>query len=347
MWPKSSQASSGTEECSRTAKAGGVFVFLEQTDGVLEDSSLEVLGKGLEIADQLGVQLTGAVLGEGVGRLAEQCAHRGAHVVLVADSPLLRNFTAETYTEVVAKMVKALDPEMLLIGATHNGTALAGMLAVRLGAGLMAHVVDLEVEAGSGMLLGSVPGFGGSIVAVCKCKKGRPQMATVRPGVFTAAEETEQVGRVEPFPVDLKPEDVRCLVVERAVQHGTSVSKAERVVVAGLGCKDALAIPKKLAEVTGSTFGVSRPLADKGMAPKNLVIGSTGSSLNAKLAVVVGVSGAAHFTSGLRNVETVVAVNSDPNAEIFKHADYCVIGDASKVVPRLISELGVSGGSVS
>ncbi len=323
--------------------AGGVFVFLEQTDGVLEDSSLEVLGKGREIADRLGVEVTGAILGEGVGRLAEECARRGAYVVLAADSPLLKNFTAEAYTEVVADMVKQRDPDILLIGATHNGTALAGMLAIRLGAGLMAHVVDLEIEQGTRMLLGSVPGFGGSIVAVCKCKKGRPQMATVRPGVFAPPKPTERAGTIEQVAVSLKPEDIRCQVVERTVQHGVNVSKAQKVVVAGLGCKDNLSLPQKLADATGSTFVVSRPLADKGMAPKNLVVGSTGSSLNAKLAVVVGVSGAAHFTSGLRNVETVVAVNSDPNAEIFKHADYCVVGDAAKVVPRLIAELGGDG----
>ena len=325
------------------AKAGGVFVFLEQTDGVLEDSSLEVLGKGREIADKLGVEVTGAILGEGVRELAAECARPGPHTVLAANSPLLKNFTAEAYTDVVAGMVKQRDPDMLLVGATHNGTALAGMLAVKLGAGLMAHVVDLEIEQGTGMLLGSVPGFGGSIVAVCKCKKGKPQMATVRPGVFASPSPTEKSGSVESFNVELKPEDVRCQVVERAVQHGTSVGKAQRVVVAGLGCKDDLSLPKRLADATGSVFGVSRPLADKGMAPKIIVIGSTGTSLNAKLAVVVGVSGAAHFTSGLRNVETVVAVNSDPNAEIFKHADFCVVGDAKKVVPKLITELG--GGS--
>ncbi len=322
---------------------GGVFVFVEQTEGALEDASMEVLGKGREIADRLGVRLTGAILGEGVKGLAEECAQKGAHVVLAADSALLKDFTAEAYTDVVERMVRASDPDMLLIGATHNGTALAGMLAVRLGAGLMAHVVDLEIEEGTGALLGSVPGFGGSIVAVCKCKKGRPQMATVRPGVFQAPQPREKPGTVEPFEAGLKPEDVKCQVVERTVQHGASVSKAQKVVVAGLGCKDNLALPKKLAEATGSAFGVSRPLADKGMAPKNAVIGSTGSSLNAKLAVVVGVSGAAHFTSGLRNVETVVAVNSDPNAEIFKHADYCVVGDATKLVPKLIADLEGGG----
>ncbi|HUK80248.1 MAG TPA: electron transfer flavoprotein subunit alpha/FixB family protein [Nitrososphaerales archaeon] len=319
---------------------GGVFVFLEQVDGVVEDSALEVLGKGREIADRLEVPLVGVLLGAGVVGLAEECAERGADVVLVADSPLLKDFTAEAYARVMARIVRESDPDILLIGATHNGTAMAGMVAVHLGAGLMAHVVDLEVEAGTGMLLGSVPGFGGSIVAVCRCKKGRPQMATVRPGVFVVARPGGKKGVIEQVDVGLKPEDVKCRVVERAVSHGASVAKAERVVVAGLGCKDALALPKQLAEATGSTFGVSRPLADKGLAPKNLVVGSTGSSLNAKLVVVVGVSGAAHFASGLRNVGTVVAVNSDPAAEIFKHADYCVVGDASKVVPRLLTELG-------
>ena len=325
--------------------SGGVFVFIEQTDGTVEDTSFEVLGKGREIADRLGVNVTGAILGEGLRDMAELCSHRGAHTVLVAESPLLKNFTAEAYTKVVTEMVRTTDPVMLLIGATHNGTALAGILAVRLGAGLMAHVVDLEIEEGTGALLGSVPGFGGSIVAVCKCKKGRPQMATVRPGVFKLPELTEEAGSVVPFPVDLKPGDIRCEVVEKKIERGVSVSKAERVVVAGLGCKENLALPKELAAVTGSAFGVSRPLADKGLASKNLVVGSTGSSLNAKLALVVGVSGAAHFTSGLRSVETVVAVNSDPNAEIFKHADYCVIGDASKVIPKLIAEMARPGGS--
>jgi electron transfer flavoprotein alpha subunit len=301
---------------------------------------LEVLGKGREIADRLGGILTGAVLGEGVEKVAKECAHRGAHLVLVADSPLLHDFTAEAYTEVIAAMVKASDPEVLLISATHNGTALAGRLAVRLGVGLMAHVVDLDVEPGTRALLGSVPGFGGSIVAVCKCKKGKPQMATTRPGVFQAAPFANQVGTIEPFAVSLKPDEIKCHVIERNVQRGATVSKAERAVVAGLGCRDDLELPKKLADLTGSVFCASRPLADKGLVPKNLVVGSTGSSLNAKLAFVVGVSGAAHFTSGLRNVETVVAVNSDPNAEIFKHADYCVVGDASKIIPRLVSEIG-------
>ena len=319
---------------------GGIFVFVEQTEGVLEDSSLEVLGKGKEIAGRLGVQLIGAILGEGIGELAQECARRGADVVMAADSPLLRDFAADAYTEVIASMTRACDPDILLIGATHNGTALAGMLAVRLGTGLMAHVVDLEIEPETNMLLGSVPAFGGSIVAVCKVRRGRPQMATVRPGVFAGAEVTGQPGKVEQFVVGLRDGDVRSKVIERRIERGASVSKAERVVAAGLGCKDQLSLPRKLAEVTHSTFGVSRPLADKGLAPKNLVIGSTGSSLNAKLAVVMGISGAAHFTSGLRNVETVVAINSDPKAEIFKHADYCVVGDANKVVPRLVAELG-------
>jgi len=323
---------------------GGVFVFLERAEGTLEDTSLEVLGKGREIADKLGVRLTGAVLGDHVHDAAELGSRRGAHAILAAESPLLKDFSPEPYATVVEEMVKSSDPDILLIGATHDGTALAGLLAVKLRTGLMAHVVDLEIEGGTGALLGSVPGFGGSIVAVCKCKKGRPQMATVRPGVFRIPQPTNEAGSVEAFPVRLQPEGIRSVVVERRIERSADVGRAERVVVAGLGCKDNLEVPKKLASATGSAFGASRPVADKGMVAKNLVVGSTGSSLSAKLAIVVGVSGAAHFTSGLRNVERVVAVNSDPKAEIFKHADFCVVGDATRLIPRLISELETSGG---
>lgn len=328
------------------AKAGGVCVFLEQTNGLLEDVSLEVLGKAREIADRLGVSLTAIMLGQEVRGLAEESARRGADLVLFGESSLLKDFTTEAYLKVVSKIIQSTDPDILLLGATHNGTSLAASLAVRLGAGLMAHVVDLEVEDTTGMLLGSVPGFGGSIVAVCKCKKGRPQMATVRPGVFKPLQRSEsRMGAVEPITVDVKGEDVKCRVVEKSVGQSADISRAEKVVVVGLGGKEDLTLPRKLAQVMGATIAVSRPLADKGIAPKDLVVGSTGSSLNAKLAIVMGVSGAAHFASGIREVKTVIVVNSDPQAPIFKHADYYVSGDLFEIVPMLLSEIESLGGA--
>jgi len=328
-------------EAQQAARGKDVLVFLEQTDGVLEGVSLEVLGKAREIADKLGASVVALLLGHEVSAIANDAARRGADVVVLADSPLLKDCTVEAYLKTMLPLIAERDPAIILIGGTHNGTSLAASLAVRLGAGLMAHVVDLEVDE-SGTLLGSVPGFGGSIVAICKCKKP-PQMATVRPGIFKPLPPKDSgLGKVERASVEITEADVKCRVVERSVTKTEDISRAERIVVAGLGTKGDLSLPKKLAEALGASYGVSRPLADKGMAPRERVVGSTGYSVNAELAVVAGVSGAAHFASGIRDAKTVIAINSDPNAQIFKQADYCVTGNLFEVVPELIAALQAS-----
>lgn len=324
-------------------KGKDVLVFVEQTDGVLEGVSLEVLGKAREIADRLGVSVVALLLGHEASGIADEVARRGADVVLLADSPLLKDCTVEAYLKVLLPIVTARNPAIVLIGGTHNGTTLAASLAVGLGAGLMAHVVDLDVD-GTGTLFGSVPGFGGSIVAVCKCKNW-PQMATVRPGICKSLPPRDSgAGRVEPVEVSITEADVKCRVLERSVTKTEDISRAERIVVAGLGTKGDLVLPQKLAQALGASFGVSRPLADKRLAPREQVVGSTGYSLNAELAVVAGVSGAAHFVSGIRDAKTVIAINSDPNAQIFKHADYCVTGNMFEIMPELISALQASKG---
>ena len=323
------------------ADAPDVMVYLELADGRLEDVSLEVLGKGREIADRLGARLTGVVMGSGVAEAAEECARRGADEVLAFDSPSLAGFCAETYLSLLAPLVAERKPGSVLVGATHDGTTLAASLAVRLKVGMVAHVVDLEVEESSGRLVGSVPGFGGSIVALCKCRKD-PQIVTVRPGVFKQAERREAGGRVSRMDASGARLEKGSRVLERHVEQAADIGRAGRVVVAGLGCKDDLEAPRRLAEAMGGTFAVSRPLADKRLAAKDLVVGSSGAALSAKVAVVVGVSGAAHFVSGVRDVGTVIAINSDPAAQVFQHADYCVVADAAKLLPKLAE--GLRGG---
>jgi len=318
----------------------GILVFIEQSGDAVESVSLEVLGKAREIADSLSVSVTAVLLGDGTSDTVSETAGRGADLVLVADSPLLKDFTVEAYLKVLYPLTVERNAGIILFGGTHNGTALAASLAVKMGAGLMAHVVDLEVDKETGTLLGSVPGFGGSIVAVCRCKKS-PQMATVRPGVFRPLPfgGRRPPAKIERIDTGIKEADVKCRVLERSVTRMVDISSAERIVVAGLGATENLSLPQKLADALGASFGVSRPLADKGLAPRERVVGSTGYSLNAKLAIVAGVSGAAHFASGLRDAKTVIAINSDPSAQIFKHADYCVAGDLFQVMPELISAL--------
>jgi len=321
-----------------SAKKKEIFVFVEQTEGELEQVSLEVLGKAREIADKLESSVTAVLLGENVQGLAKEVSKRGADLVLTGESPLLKDYTTESYSKVVESLIRERDPDTLLIGATHNGASLAASLAIKIGAGLMAHVVDLELEEGTPTLLGSVPGFGGSIVSVCKCNKGRPQMATVRPGIFKPVE-TVREAEIRPIQLSLTPSDKKVNVLERNVKRTKELSRAERVVVAGLGCRGDFNLPKKLAEEINAEMGVSRPLADRGLFDKEHVVGSTGQSLNAKMAIVMGVSGAAHFTSGIRGVKTVIAINTDPKSQIFKQADYCVTGDMFEILPYLTAEL--------
>ncbi len=317
-----------------------IFVFIEQTDGTIEDVSLEVLGKAREIADKLGGSVTAVLFGENVESLTGEVAKSGADLVLYGESSLLKDYTTEAYAKVFEAQIRKRKPDVLLIGATHNGASLAASLAIKLGSGLMAHVIDLEIESDTGKLLGSVPGFGGSIVSVCKCSKGDIEMATVRPGIFKQREpSTSRIGVIQRIEADLKPEDKKCKVLERSVKRTEELARTERVVVAGLGCRGELSLPKELAEDIGGSLGVSRPLADKGLVPKDKVVGSTGSSLNAKLAIVLGVSGAAHFSSGIRDVKTVIAINTDSNSQIFKLADYCVKGDLFEILPYLTAEL--------
>ena len=318
-----------------------IFVFVEQTDGTIEQVSLEVLGKAREIGDKLNSTVTAMILGENIDDLPQEVSRKGADLVLVGQSPLLKDYTTEVYSKVVASQIKDRDPDSLLIGATHNGASLAASLAIKLGAGLMAHVVDLEIEEETGMLLGSVPGFGGSIVSVCKCSKGRPQMATVRPGIFKPSETSGQHGdgQIQHLQLDLSTTDKKYNVLERNIKRTKELSHAQTVVVAGLGCKGNLDLPKKLSEEINAELGVSRPVADRHLYDKEHVVGSTGSSLNAKLAIIMGVSGAAHFISGIRDVKTVIAINMDSKSQIFKQADYCVNGDMFEILPYLMSEL--------
>lgn len=284
--------------------------------------------------------MTGLLLGVNLDPLAREIIARGADAVLIVESPFLETYSTEPYTKAVAQFVHQHKPSIFLIGSTYNGRDLAGRLAVRLHTGLIANVVKLEIEEGTGLLLGAVPGFGGSILAICKCESSRPQMATVRPGIFRVLDpDPTRQGKIKRVSLDLSETDVKTKVVERRLGGGVDITKAELMVIAGMGTGGDLALPKKLADLMGATIGVTRPLADKGLISRDYQIGSTGYSVKPKLALVLGASGASHFVSGIDDSKLIVSINTDPNAEVFRHSDYCVVDDLFKVLPPLIQEL--------
>jgi len=317
----------------------GVWAYLEQSSGRFESVAYELLGKAQELSEKLSTNVTGVILGHNVSGLAEEAIQFGADQVLIADSPVLAQYTTEAFANTLGELAMQRKPEILLLGATHDGRDLAGRLAVRLNTGLTAHAVRVEIEHDTNLLVCGVPGFGGSIIAMCKSPKSRPQMATIRPGILPIPRRNpERKGTVEILPV--KQSEMRTKVVERSVKEGIDITKAEIVVVAGRGAESCLDAVRKLADSMGGVIGVTRPLADKGLMPRDHQVGSTGYAVSPKVAIVFGASGAAHFVSGIRDAKTVITVNKDPEAAIHDYADYSVVDDVGSLLPLLISKFG-------
>lgn len=321
-------------------EARGIWVFLEQERGHLEGVSLELLGRGRELANQAETQLTGLLLGEEVDEAAQTALAAGADRVIVAEHAALGIYATDAYTKVVSEQVLERRPDIFLLGATPNGRDLAGRLAVRLRTGLTADCTGLELEPATGLLLGRVTGFGGGVVAIIKCPLHRPQMATVRPGIFRPPEPVPHPwGAVERARVVLWRRDLHTEVVEHAVHEGLDLTKAERVVAGGLGTHGDFHLLDELAELIGAEVGATRVAVDEGWVSRERQIGQTGYVTHPKLALACGISGAMQFTVGIEAAECVVAINSDPEAPIFEHADYCVVDDLFSVLPPLIKQI--------
>ena len=323
-----------------TAHDNDVWVYLQAEDGAVANVSYEILGKGVEIAEELGTGVTGVLAGDPAetdGRTNDAIA-RGADAVVSIEHDLLADYRPETYATVVSEAVEDGDPSMLLVPATNDGIDLAGRLAVRLHTGLNADVVRLEVDD-DGNLVGGVPAFAGGILAMVRAK-GRPQMSTVRPGVFTALEPDEsREGIVEVREPDLDEDDLVTEVIDREIGESVDLPSANVVVCAGRGFGGDLELAYDLVEELDATLGVSRPLTDEGVVSRDHMVGATGFSLKADVAIVAGVSGSVYFTAGLDDVDTVIAINVDPDEPIFDEADYCVEGDLFEVLPELLDRL--------
>ncbi len=325
------------------ADARGVWVYLEAAGGRLEGVSLELLGAARPLADQLGAELVGVAAGRGLDAVTHAAITHGADAVLVAEDDRLGSYSTEPFARVLTDAVLARRPSILLLGATPDGRDLAGRLAVRLRTGLTADCTGLEIEPGTDVLLGHTTGFGGGVTATIKCPVHRPQMATVRPGVFAPPRpNARRSGRVERLPVTLRRRDTRVHVIERVTQAQVDLTRAKVVVVGGRGVQGDFSLLERLALELGGEVGATRVAVDKGWIDRERQIGQTGYVTRPDLAIVCGASGAMQFTVGIKHAGTVVAINTDPEAAIFEDADYCVVDDFRRVLPPLIERLRAS-----
>ncbi|MGD8752772.1 MAG: electron transfer flavoprotein subunit alpha/FixB family protein [Anaerolineales bacterium] len=317
-----------------------IWVFLEQQDGILENVSLELLSKGRELADLANWKIVGLLMGHGVDPLADDAIHLGADEILICDDPLLATFTPEGYTQVSYHLILEHKPSVFLLGATPNGRDLAGRLAVRLKTGLNADCTDLRLNPDNGILVCEVSGFGGGVLALIEMKTHRPQMATVRPGVFSPGESQEsREGKVFHFPVELSADDIHTKIVERVLGESLDLTQVPVLVAGGRGIDGRFDLMRELADRLGGDVGATRPPVDEGHIERERQIGQTGVVCRPKVAICCGISGAFHFVVGVQDADIVIAINSDPEAPIFDHADYCIVGDVHQIVPALLHEL--------
>jgi electron transfer flavoprotein alpha subunit len=315
--------------------AQGVFVITEQRDGEFRKVSFEAVSEGRRVADGLSGDLTAAVLGSGIEGIAGELGKYGADKVLAADDPALADYTTDGYTNVLADLIKSIDPAVIILGATMQGKDLAGRLAARLEAGVAMDCVAVNLE--NGQLTYTRPMFGGKVLADVEIE-GVPQIVAIRPNVMTIAEAAKD-GSVEKPAVAMG--DINTTVVEKTMDTGDKVelTEADIVVSGGRGTGGEFGAVEELAAALGAAVGASRSAVDEGWRPHSDQVGQTGKVVSPNLYVACGISGAIQHLAGMSTSKYIVAINKDPDAPIFSKADFGIVGDLFDMVPAIAEEV--------
>lgn len=332
----------------------GVWVYAEHQGNVVSRSTLEIIGKARELAGKLRVELATVLLGYGVSHLANTLAEYGVDRIYLADDETLKEYKTLPYAKLLTGLIRSHRPEIVLFTASTLGRDLAPRVAASLRTGLTANCIDLDIgcfedkEKGEKLertLYQIVPAFGGNVVATIVTPYHRPQIATVRPGAFPVPE-AHGKGEVFRVKVDLGKEDDKVEVLE--VEKGSEESELENasiVIGVGVGARgpEGVRMLKRLAEALGGTVGATRPVVDAGWLPREYMVGESGKIVRPDLYVACGISGSMHHMVGVRNAKAIVVINKDPKAPIFEAADYIIVEDVFKIVPKLVEKLSGTG----
>ncbi|MDE7297857.1 MAG: electron transfer flavoprotein subunit alpha/FixB family protein [Lachnospiraceae bacterium] len=333
----------------------GVYVFAQQVDNVINSIAFELIGKGKDLAEALGTEVTAVLIGSNVENLADELAEYGADKVIVVDDPELKEYRTEPYAHALASVVNQYKPEILLVGATAIGRDLGPRVSARVHTGLTADCTQLEIgdfpinpvpgkEQKHNQLLMTRPAFGGNTIATIACPDFRPQMATVRPGVMQKREKKAGVkANVEKFNPGFTPDNkyVEILEIVKAVSDTVDIMDAKILVSGGRGVGSAenFKLLEELADVLGGTVSCSRAVVDAGWKSKELQVGQTGKTVRPHVYFAIGISGAIQHIAGMEEADIIVAINKDETAPIFSVADYGIVGDLNKILPVLTEQL--------
>ncbi|MGJ0909339.1 electron transfer flavoprotein subunit alpha/FixB family protein [Clostridium botulinum] len=322
----------------------GIWIFAEQREGKLQKVALELIGQGKELSKKLGVELTAVLLGYDIDDIPRQLISYGADKVLYVNNPLLKNYNTDGYTKVIYDLIQERKPEILLVGATYIGRDLAPRISSRLGTGLTADCTGLDIDNNTRNLLMTRPAFGGNLMATIICDSNRPQMSTVRPGVFQKLEkDANRDGSIENIKVNLKESDIKIKIKEivKLAKEIEDISEAKILVSGGrgLGSPEGFKLLRELADLMGGAISGSRAVVDSGWIDKAYQVGQTGKTVRPNLYIACGISGAIQHLAGMQDSDYIVAINKDESAPIMKVADLSIVGDYKKILPSMIDEI--------
>jgi electron transfer flavoprotein alpha subunit len=333
------------EKPAGTAEYRGVWVFIEQIDGVPATVSWELLGVGQALANQLKVELCAVLIGEKVEELCNETFAYGAEKVYLMDNPVYRYYRTEPYFKALCYLVRQYKPEIMLIGATGVGRDLAGAVATRLHTGLTADCTGLAVDDKRRLLMQTRPAFGGNIMATIVTEKSWPQMATVRPHTMHMHDkDISRKGEIIREWMDIKEDEIATKVIEiidRRTGSEIDITSADFIISGGRGLlsADNFKVLQDLADELGGVVACSRSAVDAGWMPPERQVGQTGKTVRPKIYVACGISGAIQHIVGMQNSDIIIAINRDRHAPIFEVAHYGLVGDLFKIVPSLTRQI--------
>lgn len=331
----------------------GVYIYAQQVDNEISSIAYELLGKGKELAADLGTDVTAVLLGSNVKGLCDKLAEYGADKVIVVDDPELETYRTEPYAHALASVINEYKPEIMLVGATAIGRDLGPTVSARVATGLTADCTVLEIgdfplvatpgkedEQKHNQLLMTRPAFGGNTIATIACPDNRPQMATVRPGVMQ---------KIDPIPgakaeiIEYNPgftpnnRYVEIQEVVKAVGQVQNIMDAKILVSGGRGVGSAenFKMLDDLAAALGGMVSCSRAVVENGWKAQDYQVGQTGKTVRPNVYFAIGISGAIQHVAGMEESDIIVAINKDADAPIFDVADYGIVGDLNKIVPAL------------
>lgn len=321
-----------------------IWVFIETECGKPKNVGYELLNVARPLADQKGCPLVAVVIGKDIEGVAKDAICYGADSAIIVDGPEYEHYTTDAFTKAMVTLVEKYKPETLMIGATNNGRDMGPRVSCRLKTGLTADCTEIDIDEKTGNIAWTRPTFGGNLMATIMCPDNRPQMGTVRPGVFKkGAYDESRTGDIIKEDIHVAPEDIRTTLVERVneITEAVNLEEAEVIVAGGRGVGSAenFKLLEELAEVLDATLGCSRAVVDAGWMPYAHQVGQSGKTVAPKLYFAIGISGAIQHLTGIAGSDTVIAINKDPDAPIFGVADYGIVGNLVEIVPALTESI--------